>query len=85
VNGFPTVKYFKNGEFAFDVSNAREEGPLLEFMKNPQEPPPPPPPEPEWSDQESAVVHLNEENFKNHLRKKKRAIVFFYAPCKSRL
>ncbi|CAF1193496.1 unnamed protein product [Adineta ricciae] len=40
----------------------------------------PPPPEPEWSEQETDVVHLTEENFKTILKKKKAALVFFYAP-----
>lgn len=81
VKGYPTVKYFKDGELAFDVGNVREESAIIEFMKNPSEPPPPPPPEKQWSEEESAVIHLNEDNFKSTLRKKKRALVMFYAPC----
>ena len=82
VKGYPTVKYFKDGELAFDA-DVREEDAIVKFMKDPKEPPPPPPPEKPWSEEESAVVHLNEENFKNVLRKKKNALVMFYAPCKS--
>ena len=81
INGYPTVKHFKDGEFNFDV-NLREEEPIIEFMKNPTEPPPPPPPEKSWSEEESAVVHLDEENFKSILKRKKHALVMFYAPCK---
>jgi len=81
VKGYPTVKYFKDGELAFDVGNVREESSIIDFMKDPTEPPPPPPPEKAWSDEESAVIHLNEDNFKTTLRKKKRALVMFYAPC----
>lgn len=79
IKGYPSVKYFKNGEFAFDVS-LREEGPIVEFMKDPKEPPPPPPPEKPWSEEPSDVVHLNEENFKSTLKKTKHALVMFYAP-----
>jgi hypothetical protein len=42
----------------------------------------PPPPELEWSEQETDVLHLTDENFKTILKKKKSALVFFYAPCK---
>ncbi len=81
VQGYPTVKYFKDGELAFDVGNAREEDAIVDFMKDPKEPPPPPPPEKAWAEEESAVVHLTDETFKPTLRKKKRALVMFYAPC----
>ena len=43
----------------------------------------PPPPEPEWSEQQTDVIHLTEENFKSTLKKKKSALLFFYAPCTS--
>ena len=84
VNGYPTLKYFKNGEFEFDI-NLREESELVDFMKNPKKPPPPPPPEKAWAEEESEVVHLTLEEFKPFLRKKKHALVMFYAPCKSDL
>ena len=48
VKGYPTVKYFKNGELAFDAGHARDEKAIVEFMKDPKEPPPPPPPEKPW-------------------------------------
>ena len=81
VRGYPSVKYFKNGELAFDVS-LREEGAIVDFMKDPKEPPPPPPPEKAWSDEPSDVLHLNDDNFKPILKKTKHALVIFYAPCK---
>jgi len=87
IKGFPTIKYFKDGEFAFDAGDAREEASILKFMSNPKEPPPPPPPEKPWTEEESPVVHLNEEDFKPFLKKKKHVLVMFYAPwcghCKS--
>lgn len=46
-----------------------------------QEPPPPPPPEKPWSEVESSVIHLTDENFKPFLKKKKHVLVMFYAPC----
>lgn len=79
VNGYPTVKYFSSGEFKFDL-NVRDAEKIIEFMKNPSSPPPPPPPEAQWEDEETNVVHLDENNFKVYLKKKKHVLVMFYAP-----
>ncbi|XP_065090794.1 protein disulfide-isomerase A5 [Ochlerotatus camptorhynchus] len=79
VKGYPTVKYFSNGEFKFDV-NVRDADKIVEFMKNPSEPPPPPAPEAPWDEEQNEVVHLNDETFKPFLKKKKHVLVMFYAP-----
>nr|WDU65913.1 putative disulfide isomerase Tcis_disulfideisomerase_A5like [Tityus cisandinus] len=79
ITGYPTVKYFKNGEFLFDV-NLRTADKIEEFMKDPKEPPPPPPPEIPWHSVPSDVVHLDEENFKPFLKRKKHVLIMFYAP-----
>lgn len=84
VKGYPTVIYFSYGDQKFNV-NVREASKIIEFMKDPKEPPAPPPPEKPWSDEESDVVHLTEENFKPFLKKKKHALVIFYAPCNFKL
>jgi len=80
VKGYPTVKYFKDGQEAFDAGHAREEDAIIKFMKDPKEPPPPPPPEKSWADEPSEVVHLTEETFKPFLKKKKHVLLMFYAP-----
>ena len=36
VKGYPTVKYFKDGQEAFDAGHAREEEAILNFMKDPK-------------------------------------------------
>ncbi|XP_052822919.1 protein disulfide-isomerase A5 isoform X1 [Octopus bimaculoides] len=79
IKGFPTVKYFRNGEYMWDF-NERKASDIVSFMKDPKEPPPPPPPEPRWADTESDVHHLTAENFKTFLKKKKHSLVMFYAP-----
>ncbi|XP_033107441.1 protein disulfide-isomerase A5-like [Anneissia japonica] len=79
---------FRDGEFAWDY-NERTSDKFIEHMKDPQEPPPPPPPAqpppppppaPAWSEEESAVDHLGDNNFKSFMKKKKHALVMFYAP-----
>ncbi|CAB3986332.1 disulfide-isomerase A5-like, partial [Paramuricea clavata] len=79
VKGFPSVKYFKDGEFAFEM-NERKADTIVDFMKDPKEPPPPPPSEPEWSETESEISHLQDVHFKDFLKKKKHVLVMFYAP-----
>ncbi|XP_035658614.1 dnaJ homolog subfamily C member 10-like [Branchiostoma floridae] len=79
VKGYPTVKYFKDGEEAFGF-NDRTADKIVDFMKDPKEPPPPPPPEQPWQDVESEVVHLGDEDFKSQLKRRKHALVMFYAP-----
>ncbi|GFQ83931.1 protein disulfide-isomerase A5, partial [Trichonephila clavata] len=79
ITGYPTVKYFKNGEVHFDV-NLRTADKILEFMNDPKEPPPPPPPEIPWSEEPGHVVHLKEDDFKTFLKRKKHVLVMFYAP-----
>ncbi|XP_037957531.1 protein disulfide-isomerase A5 [Teleopsis dalmanni] len=89
VKGFPTLKYFVRGEYKFDIT-FREADKIVEFMLDPKEPPVPttPPPETPWEEEEPTnVVYLNEENFIPVLKRKKHALVMFYAPwcghCKS--
>ena len=36
VKGFPSLKYFANGEFVFEVPNVRDRAKLVEFMVDPQ-------------------------------------------------
>jgi len=49
---------------------------------SPKEPPPPPAPEASWEETPSEVQHLHDADFKPFLKKKKHALVMFYAPCK---
>jgi protein disulfide-isomerase-like protein len=77
VQGFPTIKYFKDGEMMYDYGFARTTEAFVNFMKDPQAPPPP---EKDWSEMESEVHHLTDENFKSFTKKTKHTLVMFYAP-----
>jgi protein disulfide-isomerase-like protein len=80
VKGYPTLKYFENGEFKFDVK-LRETDAIVKFMENPDEPPVVvEEKEISWEDEESDVVFLSDETFKTFLKKKKHCLVLFYAP-----
>uniref|UniRef100_A0A1A8FWA8 Protein disulfide-isomerase A5 n=2 Tax=Nothobranchius korthausae TaxID=1143690 RepID=A0A1A8FWA8_9TELE len=84
ISGFPTVKYFENGEEKFTLPQLRTKDKIIEFLHNPQAPPPP---EQSWEEKPSSVSHLGSEDFREALKKKKHALVMFYAPwcphCKS--
>jgi len=87
IQGFPTIKYFENGEFKYDYSGERTKKGLLEWLKNPGPPAPPPPPEPHWSEVESKVNHLTDLTFDTFIKDHPSTLVMFYAPwcghCKS--
>uniref|UniRef100_A0A915PF60 Thioredoxin domain-containing protein n=1 Tax=Setaria digitata TaxID=48799 RepID=A0A915PF60_9BILA len=78
VEGYPTFAYFKNRKFAWKINERTEDG-FYNFMKNPVEPPPP---ELSWSKHPDGVhvMHLTAENFKAEVKKKKHALIIFYAP-----
>ncbi|EGD79294.1 hypothetical protein PTSG_09710 [Salpingoeca rosetta] len=81
VKGFPTVKHFVKGSVNKDYPNARTKQGVLDFMADPNAPPPPPPPaEVPWSETDTDVVHLTGPTFEAATKKKKHALVFFYAP-----
>uniref|UniRef100_A0A3Q2QRV3 Protein disulfide isomerase family A, member 5 n=1 Tax=Fundulus heteroclitus TaxID=8078 RepID=A0A3Q2QRV3_FUNHE len=77
ISGFPTVKYFENGEEKYTLPHLRSKDKIIEYMHNPQAPPPP---EQSWEDKPSSVSHLGSEDFRDALKKKKHALVMFYAP-----
>lgn len=52
VKGFPSVKYFAGGAFQYEYGYGRTMDDLVEFMKEPKEPPPP---EKDWTEIESEV------------------------------
>uniref|UniRef100_A0A8C6GSZ5 Protein disulfide-isomerase A5 n=1 Tax=Mus spicilegus TaxID=10103 RepID=A0A8C6GSZ5_MUSSI len=76
ISAFPTLKYFKNGEQQA-VPALRTKKKFIEWMQNPEAPPPP---EPTWEEQQTSVLHLVGDNFRDTLKKKKHTLVMFYAP-----
>ncbi|GAB5576499.1 protein disulfide-isomerase A5 [Prionailurus iriomotensis] len=76
ISEFPTLKYFKNGE-KYAVPALRTKKNFIEWMRNPEAPPPP---EPTWEEQQTSVLHLVGDNFRETLKKKKHTLVMFYAP-----
>ncbi|MGH0156236.1 UNVERIFIED_CONTAM: hypothetical protein FKN15_065286 [Acipenser sinensis] len=79
ITGFPTVKYFENGEEKYTLPHLRSKDKIIEWLHNPQAPPPP---EQSWEEKPSSVSHLGVQDFRESLKKKKHALVMFYAPCK---
>uniref|UniRef100_A0A8C5BTR2 Protein disulfide isomerase family A, member 5 n=1 Tax=Gadus morhua TaxID=8049 RepID=A0A8C5BTR2_GADMO len=82
ISGFPTMKYFEKGQDMYALPQLRSKDGILDFI-----PQAPPAPEQSWEDKPSSVSHLGTEDFREALKKKKHALVMFYAPwcphCKS--
>ncbi|CAL1297755.1 unnamed protein product [Larinioides sclopetarius] len=76
ITAYPTLKYFKNGKAQYSVEH-RTVDKIVEFVKDPKEPPPREIP---WSEEPSNVVHLKEQEFKPVLKSTKHVLVMFYAP-----
>ncbi|XP_054827326.1 protein disulfide-isomerase A5 [Eublepharis macularius] len=77
ISGFPTLKYFQDGEEKYTLPHLRTKSKIIEWLLNPQAPPPP---EPTWEERQTSVIHLAGEDFREFLKKKRHALVMFYAP-----
>ncbi|CAM9432206.1 unnamed protein product [Lampetra planeri] len=77
IKGFPTTKFFQDGEEKYTVSDLRSKDKILSWIRDPQ---PPPPPEVPWDEQENDVAHLSVATFRDFLKKKRHALLMFYAP-----
>jgi len=79
VTGYPTLIYFEDGEQKYDAGRSlkRTADGIVEYIKNPTEPPPP---EKSWAETESEVMHLGDEDFSKTLKKIKHSLIMFYAP-----
>lgn len=70
---------YRNGRLKFQYEGENNKNGLINFMKDPREPPIKIK-EPDWSESDSEVVHLSSDNFEPVLRDEASAIVMFYAP-----
>ncbi|XP_030065079.1 protein disulfide-isomerase A5 [Microcaecilia unicolor] len=77
ISGFPTLKYFENGEEKYTLPHLRTQKKIMDWMLNPEAPPPP---EPTWEEKQTSVIHLIGEDFRESLKKKRHSLVMFYAP-----
>uniref|UniRef100_A0A452I434 Thioredoxin domain-containing protein n=1 Tax=Gopherus agassizii TaxID=38772 RepID=A0A452I434_9SAUR len=77
ISGFPTLKYFQDGEEKYTLPQLRTKKKIVDWLQNPQAPPPP---ELAWEEKLTNVIHLAGEDFRESLKKKKHALVMFYAP-----
>ncbi|XP_042640335.1 LOW QUALITY PROTEIN: protein disulfide-isomerase A5 [Tyto alba] len=77
ISGFPTLKYFKDGEEKYTLPHLRTKKKIIDWLLNPEAPPPP---EPAWEEKQTSVIHLAGEDFRESLKKKKHTLVMFYAP-----
>ncbi|XP_025901511.1 protein disulfide-isomerase A5, partial [Nothoprocta perdicaria] len=77
ISGFPTLKYFKDGEEKYTLPHLRTKTKIIDWLQNPEAPPPP---EPAWEEKQTSVIHLAGEDFRESLKKKKHTLVMFYAP-----
>ena len=81
VKGFPTIKYFAKGEYAFDYSEGRKARDFEAFMRDPQPPPPPPPPPKPWKEEMPDVTFLADSDaFQTHTAAQPHTLMLFYAP-----
>ncbi|RDD37292.1 Protein disulfide-isomerase A5 [Trichoplax sp. H2] len=79
IKGFPTVKYFNDGEYKYNV-DYRTADEIVEFMKDPQEPMQVEQLDQEWSLFNKFMAMLNDDDYKDTLKKIKYSLVMFYTP-----
>nr|XP_047136402.1 probable protein disulfide-isomerase A4 isoform X1 [Hydra vulgaris] len=84
VHGYPTLKLFKDGEKYADYEGGRTSSQIVEFVKNSRHSTPP---VQSWSNENTAVIHLNDDTFDSFIAEYSSVLVMFYAPwcghCKS--
>lgn len=71
VSGYPTLKFFKNGE-PYDYEGPRESEGIIAFMKERASP--------DWKPPPPAVIQLKTDNFDEFITNQDIALVEFYAP-----
>lgn len=54
IKGYPSLRYFVNGELQYEYGYGRTAEDIVKFMQEPQEPPPP---EKDWAEEELSVSY----------------------------
>ena len=71
VSGYPTIKFFKNGE-PYDYEGPRDSEGIIAYMKEKASP--------DWKPPPPAVIELKTDNFDEFINNQELALVEFYAP-----
>ena len=66
IKGYPSLRYFANGELQYEYGYGRTAEDIVKFMQEPMEPPPP---EKEWAEEESAVSVVGGQSYLQDLIK----------------
>ena len=85
LKGYPTIKYFENGQFKFDYEGGRTREDLVNFMRDPKPKVVSAPPEvvDDWTSiaGHEHVNFLDDKSFDAFVNSKPKVLVMFYAPC----
>ena len=71
MQGYPTLKWFRNG-IAYDYDGPREEDGIVDYMKKRAAK--------DWKPPPVAVVDLGKDNFTDFINSNDLSLVEFYAP-----
>jgi len=71
IQGYPTLKFFKNGK-DYDFDGERSKEGIVKFMKKVGDP--------KWEPEPESVVTLTTDNFDSYIEKESLMLVEFYAP-----
>lgn len=78
LKGYPTLKYYENGEYKSEYNGGRAKDNFVNYMRESK-----PSAKDDWLDI-SGHQHINfldDSNFDNFVKTKKKVLVLFYAPC----
>ena len=85
IKGYPTIKYYENGEYKSDYNGGRTKDSIVSHMRESKEVKQVQPSvKDDWLDVygHQHINFLDDTNFENFIKSKKKVLVMFYAPCK---
>jgi len=80
VTGFPTLLYFNEGQYQYAYPGDNNKAAIISWLADPKPEAEAKPKETEWSEEESEVVHLTDDNFDSFMESEPSVLVMFYAP-----